>query len=427
MLLAAMMMPVGAWAQTALETTTWDFTQSFTSNDASNLAAAVENGSEGWTLTAVGRYCFTASAAAVENHVLTANSQTVEFVEGLKITMVKGRTVRVYGGDSFELPGNQTSIVIPNCKKDGKITVYYKKNANNYLAAENITAAVGNFDGLHADAAAVCSGTVTVDGNVTLTSTRGDGIAKDANLQITKIEYTAPDDLDVDYFFFENTSNSIAAETGKTIKIKRTLKKDVWNSIVLPIAFTKAQMESFAGTGATLAAYSGVSGTAESISLAFTTQDISATPATAGRPYLIKPTVDCTVIKLTGDIVAKDNSQKRTVEGVGDFKFTRVYSPVIPAATDYYFADGNQIKQANGTGTLKAFRGYIAFTAAAPAAPMLNFNIDGGQTTSVDQIEGLEVVTDGPVYNMNGQQVAGSKEGLRKGLYIVNGKKYIVK
>lgn len=58
------------------------------------------------------------------------------------------------------------------------------------------------------------------------------------------------------------------------------------------------------------------------------------------------------------------------------------------------------------------------------------FDENGNSTTSIDSIDGdaiNTVVTDGKVYNMAGQYVGNSLEGLSKGMYIVNGKKYIVR
>ena len=95
--------------------------------------------------------------------------------------------------------------------------------------------------------------------------------------------------------------------------------------------------------------------------------------------------------------------------------------------------DGNKLKNGNGTSKIKAFRGYIKYTAVSPAAkdytPEINFFIEDeeGNTTAINHIEGLKVITDGAVYNMSGQRVSNSTKGLKKGLYIVNGKKYFVK
>ena len=54
----------------------------------------------------------------------------------------------------------------------------------------------------------------------------------------------------------------------------------------------------------------------------------------------------------------------------------------------------------------------------------------GNETTAIDKLDGVDVTPlpdNYKVYNINGQYVGNSLEGLGKGLYIVNGKKYIVK
>ena len=53
-----------------------------------------------------------------------------------------------------------------------------------------------------------------------------------------------------------------------------------------------------------------------------------------------------------------------------------------------------------------------------------------GELTDIEGIEAeIGVAADGKVYNLNGQAVNnnGSLDGLPKGIYIVNGKKYVVK
>ena len=53
---------------------------------------------------------------------------------------------------------------------------------------------------------------------------------------------------------------------------------------------------------------------------------------------------------------------------------------------------------------------------------------DGNETTAIEQLEnGAIQFTSGKVFNMAGQYVGDSLSGLPKGMYIVNGKKYVVK
>ena len=49
------------------------------------------------------------------------------------------------------------------------------------------------------------------------------------------------------------------------------------------------------------------------------------------------------------------------------------------------------------------------------------------QTTGISQIEGIKQALQGKVYNLQGQCVGSSLQGLSKGVYIINGKKVIIK
>ena len=48
-------------------------------------------------------------------------------------------------------------------------------------------------------------------------------------------------------------------------------------------------------------------------------------------------------------------------------------------------------------------------------------------TTGISQVEGIKKALQGKVYNLQGQFVGSSLQGLSKGVYIINGKKVIIK
>ena len=48
-------------------------------------------------------------------------------------------------------------------------------------------------------------------------------------------------------------------------------------------------------------------------------------------------------------------------------------------------------------------------------------------TTGISQVEGIKKALQGKVYNLQGQCVGFSLQGLSKGVYIINGKKVIIK
>lgn len=49
------------------------------------------------------------------------------------------------------------------------------------------------------------------------------------------------------------------------------------------------------------------------------------------------------------------------------------------------------------------------------------------QTTGISQVEGIKKALRGKVYNLQGQYVGSSLQGLSKGVYMINGKKVIIK
>ena len=76
----------------------------------------------------------------------------------------------------------------------------------------------------------------------------------------------------------------------------------------------------------------------------------------------------------------------------------------------------------NGGNAIKGFRGYWKKNPSAAGAKSVSAVIDGQETDDIKSIELIEAFTEG-VYNLQGQKV----NHARKGVYIVNGKKVVIK
>ena len=88
---------------------------------------------------------------------------------------------------------------------------------------------------------------------------------------------------------------------------------------------------------------------------------------------------------------------------------------------------GNKLAHTGIDRTLKACRAYFQFSEAAVAASELDVELDfgddiNGNTTGISSLTSSPK-SEGIVYNLAGQRVTNPT----KGLYIVNGKKYMVK
>ena len=208
------------------------------------------------------------------------------------------------------------------------------------------------------------------------------------------------------------------------VTLNRTLTTH-WNSIVLPFAVSKEQIAAQFGEGTVVAAYKDATIDETSTTLNFEVVE----EMQANVPYLIKPSQAGNTYTFEGvAIKPADNLEA----GEGEIKFVGNYENGKQLAKGDYFIDANHNKfySANGTETMKAFRAIFVSTAVAPAKTMF-FSIRGnsGETTGIEDVKTLAGKTF-DVYNIDGMLVrknATSLNGLAKGVYVVNGKKYIAK
>ena len=123
-------------------------------------------------------------------------------------------------------------------------------------------------------------------------------------------------------------------------------------------------------------------------------------------------TIDCSVNNKT--VVATPNSL-----GAG---FVGVYVPLgAGEVTDKWgIADSGKLQPGSSTATIKAFHAYLSGEVGARAS-MISF--DDEDVTGINEIERMRNVENEKFYNLNGQQVAQPT----RGLYIVNGKKVVIK
>lgn len=208
------------------------------------------------------------------------------------------------------------------------------------------------------------------------------------------------------------------------VTLNRTLTTH-WNSIVLPFAVSKEQIAAQFGEGTVVAAYKDATIDETSTTLNFDLVE----EMQANVPYLIKPAQAGNTYTFQGvAIKVADNLEA----GEGEIKFVGNYENGKQLTKGDYFIDANHnlFYSANGTETMKAFRAIFVSTAVAPAKTMF-FSIRGnsGETTGIEDVKTLAGKTF-DVYSIDGMLVrknATSLNGLAKGVYVVNGKKYIAK
>lgn len=281
-----------------------------------------------------------------------------------------------------------------------------------------------------------------------------------------------------------------AQDDNKTLQksivyLRRTMNTDKWNSLVLPISLNVGQVKSIFGDQVHISEFKGAYDENHPQRIIFdpitaNRNDPDAIAIEEGKLYLVKPTADGGMpqgqpektftydgktIKVTNyyTIVGVTFKQKKDVKDINysarvmgttgneDFdtkqqvQFVGTYVKCfdnnnnIPANS--YVLNGNN---KGGTAGLwyyrtketktKGFRGWLQ-SVQGQASNVFEYEIEGvveqvnGNTTAIDGIEAAQQHS-ANIYNLNGQLVrqgATSTEGLPSGLYIVGGKKLVVK
>lgn len=241
------------------------------------------------------------------------------------------------------------------------------------------------------------------------------------------------------------TSGSMT-ETNEPI----AFKKDTWSTVVLPFSVSEKQVTDIFGEGTKILHLKGIStilkGTATYYSINFYNHYYNM--IVAGTPVFIKPTKDVTESTFNG--VQIETNKVDEIVGDGDVpsKMTASYTKSGLKKYDLYLTKAGILKRWVGKdgATIKGTRAWITMTGSDEAAKanMSNIivNIDGegndpGSTDGIikvfvpDQgVDDINAVSDGRVYNLQGQLVANDASKLNslpQGVYIVNGKKYVVK
>ena len=189
-----------------------------------------------------------------------------------------------------------------------------------------------------------------------------------------------------------------------TIRLKRTLSKDYWNTFVVPF-----DIPSFDGE---IREYSSLDGK----TMQFTKTD----EMRAGIPYLVKPMED--IVNPVYSDVTLSSMHASSVNKGGDYYFKGTYGPYNLSTDKHHMfitTDGKlAYPQDYEHRQLKGMRAYIEMLNGTPAPSMA---IEG-DATGIAEIRSMMDDVRNDVYDLQGRKV----QNPGKGLYIVNGKKIII-
>ena len=246
-------------------------------------------------------------------------------------------------------------------------------------------------------------------------------------------------------------------EMNANVTLHRTFYKNYWNAICLPYSINRRQIEDVFGDGTMVVLMNNIdTSTKKVMFIEHVNQDII-----AGYPYLIFPT----------DKTDNDKTNHDPITGITTrATFGEANSPLFSVGTDgitytssdmqknalvfkgtfskeelpvgsYVITKSGTLANVPQTGlTINPYRAYIHFNQTTPGAKAIKLASMGfagfddmeGETTSIEDLLFNDGIMTRPadVFTVNGQKVRSKAEnlyGLPKGVYIVNGKKYVNK
>lgn len=223
------------------------------------------------------------------------------------------------------------------------------------------------------------------------------------------------------------------------VRVKRTIKANQWSTLCLPFDMTVAQLKAVFGADVELAEFSDyetVTDGSDVTSLTVNFVDADLTDGFYGNwPYLIKTSKDITEFSIDGVSIVNDvasavaeydngkSGKQRKVFG----KFIGTYEAGTIVPDKSLFLSDNKFWYSVGNTKIKAFRAYFTFNDVLSSLNGAGVKMFFGDAeTRVNDIKGDE---DESVYDLGGRKLADSKADahIRRGVYIVNGQKVIIK
>lgn len=213
--------------------------------------------------------------------------------------------------------------------------------------------------------------------------------------------------------------NSFNAQNNVDVQLKRNLSPEHWNSFCVPFAISADVIAEKFGAGTLVYTFGSMNGNVMNFTHSTTIE--------AGEPYIVKPTKEVVNPSFTGVNIEATAAKKVGADG---YFMQGIYSAKTDLTTDgtnLFLGDGNKFYKPAGTTTarMKGLRAFFIVPQGTNLAA-LRANIDGA-TTAIDEFATVvEQPTDNRIYNLQGQFVGTSFEGLH-GVYVQNGKKVLVK
>ncbi len=216
----------------------------------------------------------------------------------------------------------------------------------------------------------------------------------------------------------EVTVNSFNAQNDVDVQLKRSLTPAQWNTFCVPFTISADVIAEKFGAGTLVYTFGSMNGNVMNFKASTTIE--------AGKPYIVKPANTVVNPTFTGVNIVASAPVKSGADGFFMQGTYGAKTDLLDDGTNLFLGEGDKFyKPAKGSTKMKGMRAFFIVPQGTNLAA-LRANIDGA-TTAIDELTAVvEQPTDNRIYNLQGQFVGTSFEGLH-GVYVQNGKKVLVK
>lgn len=221
-----------------------------------------------------------------------------------------------------------------------------------------------------------------------------------------------------------------------TLTLTKPLKENVWNAICLPFSMTEQQVRNAFGEDARIAEFKKVDESGKNAVASFGMHYYQL--ITAGKPCLIKPSKVSNTYNIQGVTIDAENALTVT-DSNKKFDFVGTYATTSMPVNSHFLGsnDGKlyYITTAKNISGLKAFLKPADNNSGAKLSIAFD-STDNDQDNNTTGIEAIKDYTEQDaanssvykgIYNINGQFMGTNPAILPQGIYVKNGKKFIVK
>ena len=225
--------------------------------------------------------------------------------------------------------------------------------------------------------------------------------------------------------------------TGVNVTVKRTINANEWSTICLPFAMSESQVKAAFGDDVQLADFDGIESTYDGDNVtAINVKFNEVTEIDANHPYLIKVSTAMTSFTTENvnieveDEPSVDKDEQHIKIGNKWYYFYNSFFGTYAAQTevpeDCLFLSENKFWYSTGLTKMKAYRAYFSFmdvlSEVENASSRVVMKWNDEQLTGISEIK-HETQKNSQYYDLSGRRVVRPN----KGVYIVDGKKTVIK